>query len=96
MRIKILTAGIVAIMVAGAAFAGSLDAPAAPTDAGAAGNTHAASDRGMLANMNVVSDLYLVVQFDGAKKANQPGMIHVEAKAMPDIGVGTPLTLEHA
>jgi len=51
---------------------------------------------GDVAKQNFQALGHLVVQFDGAKKANQPGMIHVEAKAMPDIAVGTLLTLEHA
>ena len=51
---------------------------------------------GDVAKQNFQALGHLVVQFDGAKKANQPGMIHVEAKAMPEIEVGTALTLEHA
>lgn len=51
---------------------------------------------GDVAKQNFQALGHLVVQFDGAKTATQPGMIHVEAKKMPEIEVGTALTLEHA
>ena len=51
---------------------------------------------GDVAKQNFQALGHLVVQFDGAKAASQPGMIHVEAKKMPEIEVGTKLTLEKA
>lgn len=39
---------------------------------------------------------HLVVVFDGAAAPSQPGTLHVEAKKMPKIEVGTVVSLEKA